>query len=71
MYIYGIQHLYKYPFIRIVISDKTCNIDFSARGFNKSIGLSQRCFDSFTLFQQTSQSTKITPVYVVTNSYNE
>ena len=36
MYIYRIQHLYKYPFIRIVISDQTSrNFDFSARGFNK------------------------------------
>ena len=35
MYIYRIQHFYKYPFIRIVISDQTCNSDFSARGFNK------------------------------------
>ena len=35
MYIYHIQHLYKYPFIHLVISDQTCNSDFSGRCFNK------------------------------------
>ena len=35
MYIYRIQHLYKYPFIRILfIYDQTCNSDVSASVFN-------------------------------------